>query len=352
MYRFYLLLFSWLISAGTAWAQSNADCNSAMDICEKKTYQINKAGGEGKDTREADFISCFMNGDNHGQAEENSTWIRFEIAQKGTLGFAITPHRIRDDIDFVVYRLGPDGTCQSKKIVRCMAAGDTEESALTSDCMGRTGLRDGETESSEDAGCADIGDNAWLSPLRVEKGEKYLLLVSNVTSRGPGFSIDFYGTAMLPCDKKPTPKPDKPKPPKPEPKPKVEKPATPPVVIATPPPTTIGNRAVKVTNEVKVKSRDLKLTISDSQVEDGDIVSIFLDDKKVIDRAYLRSKPKSYQITIPDDNREHYLTIFADDFGQAEINTAKIVISDGQSEQVINLLAGRDSQESVKVVLQ
>ncbi|MEZ4893314.1 MAG: hypothetical protein R2778_09895 [Saprospiraceae bacterium] len=59
----------------------------------------------------------------------------------------------------------------------------------------------GEKDSSEDAGCNDVNDNAWLAPLQVVKGETYMLLISNVSSAGPGFNISFGGTAMLPCDK-------------------------------------------------------------------------------------------------------------------------------------------------------
>jgi hypothetical protein len=136
---------------------------------------------------------------NDGQAEENSIWIRFEIEKSGSLTFTITPDRYDDDLDFIVYRL-TDGTCNNRKIVRCNAAGDPGIIAGVSPCLGETGLREGETDSSVDAGCNDTGDNAWLAPLQVSKGEIYVLLVSNVSSRGPGFTLRFAGTAFMPCD--------------------------------------------------------------------------------------------------------------------------------------------------------
>ena len=48
--------------------------------------------------------------------------------------------------------------------------------------------------------------------------------------------------------------------------------------------------------------------------------------------------------------KEHYLTVFADDFGKAEPNTAMILINDGVREQTIDLVAGRSKQESVKII--
>ncbi len=317
-----------------------------MEICKKQVYHIDKAGGEGADNHEADFIACFMNGENFGQAEENSTWIKFEIEKSGSLAFAITPHRLDDDIDFVVFKLPPNGDCSQKQIVRCMAAGDSKANALTSPCMGETGLRDGERDASEDAGCADPGDNTWLAPLQVVKGEKYVLLVSNVSSRGPGFSIRFSGSAKLPCDEDP-PKPiaEKPKPkPKPKPEPEPE-----PIAEKQTKPESIGGRSVEVGKTVSVKARTIKLRIWDSQVEDGDIISVYLDDEKVIDHLYLRSKPQEFEIKLPP-GKEHYLTVYADDFGKSEPNTARVLIFDGDKEQVIDLVAERKKQQSIKII--
>lgn len=351
MTRIVALFAGCLLSVAFASGQANADCSSAMDICKKQVYHIDRASGEGLDNTEADFVACFMNSVNFGNAEQNSTWIKFEVAKSGTLTFAITPHRLTDDIDFVVFKLPDNGDCDNKQIVRCMAAGAPPEEAFSSPCMGETGLRFGETDTSEDAGCADTLDNAWLAPLKVVEKEKYVILVSNVTSAGPGFSIRFGGSAKLPCDEDPKPlakKPDaKPASPKPLPKPK---PPAPPAVAEVAKPDSIGGRAVEVNEMLKVKNRTIKLKLWDSQIEDGDIVSVYLNDKKVIDRLYLRLQPQEFEIQLPP-GKVHYLTVYADDFGKAEPNTAMISIFDGIHEQTIDLVAGRKKQESVKIVV-
>lgn len=350
MRKLFTCFFVVLLSTPFLVAQGYADCNTAMDICKKQVYRIDKTGGEGANNHEADFIACFMNGENFGQAEENSTWIKFEIAKAGSLSFVITPHRIDDDLDFVVFKLPANGDCAQKQIVRCMAAGDSRENSVTSPCMGETGLRDGESDASEDAGCSDPGDNTWLAPLKVAAGEKYVILVSNVSSKGPGFNIRFGGSAKLPCDEEKLAGPGKP-PGKPKPKP------TPPEPVDEPPtsttkqvkPETIGGRAVEVGSTVTVKNRTIKLKIWDSQVEDGDIISIYLDDKKVIDHLYLRAKPQEFDIQLPP-GKEHYLTVYADDFGKSEPNTARVVIFDGTKEQTIDLVAERKKQQSIKIL--
>lgn len=314
-----------------------------MEICKKQTYTIERVGGEGADDQEADFVACFMNGDNFGQAEENSTWIKFEIKESGSLTFAITPLQKMDDIDFVVFRLPANGNCAEKQIVRCMAAGDSED-AVGSPCMGATGLREGETDSSEDAGCADPGDNTWLAPLQVKAKEKYVLLVSNVSTAGPGFTISFGGSAKLPCEEEPK---------KEQAAGAQRPPASVNVNVLPPPvaaPATIGGRKVEVRESLKIKTRTIKIRIWDSQVEDGDVVSVYLNDKKVVDRVALYSKPQEFTIQLPP-GKEHYITVYADDFGKAEPNTAKVQIIDGDREQTIDLVAGRSKQESIKIIV-
>jgi hypothetical protein len=341
MLRFTLLFsFIFVIKTGL-FSQAHADCINAIDICDKKKLSIHAAGGEGTNRSEADFIACFMSSENKGQAEENSTWLKFEIAESGSLSFTITPHKTDDDLDFVVYR-SLDGSCKNMKIVRCNAAGDPSDWASHSKCLGQTGLRSGEADSSEDAGCNDTEDNAWLAPLNTMKGEKYIILISNVSSRGPGFDIDLGGTALLPCEKKKPVAAAVVKPGKPTP-------ASAAVVVTKPAPASIGGRKVEVGEEIKVKSRKIKITLWDSQVQDGDIISVYLDDKKVIDHIYLLLKPQEFEIELPD-GKEHYLTVFADDFGKAEPNTAMVRISDGVREQTIDLVAGRSKQESVKII--
>ncbi|MEI6409244.1 MAG: hypothetical protein WCR52_07680 [Bacteroidota bacterium] len=353
--KFYTILGVLLSTAIHLSAQKNADCVTAMDICKKQSYSIDHTGGEGADRKEADFVACFMNGENFGQAEENSTWIKFEVKQGGSLTFTITPHRAQDDIDFVVFKLPANGDCTQKQIVRCMAAGDSESDAGSSRCMGKTGLRNGEKDTSEDAGCGDADDNTWLAPLKVVKGEKYVILVSNVSSSGPGFDISFSGTAKLPCDEEPLPVIAEAKPPKPASsttkKPTIKPTKTQPIPQpdAYPPaPVSIGGRTVSVAKTITVKNFKLDVSVWDNQIEDGDVISLYIDDKKMISNILLTKKPKEFLITM--DKNVAYLIVYAEDFGKAEPNTASIKVKDGVTEQTFVLKAARGSQEAIRVV--
>jgi hypothetical protein len=362
--RFFSTLFLFATIFARSEAQKHADCASAFDVCKKQTYTFDKVEGIGKHTIEAEMVPCFLNSDKDGDAELNSTWVKFEIAKGGSLGFTITPNDPIDDYDFVVYRLPSNGNCEAKQIVRCMASGDPDH--IYSACMGATGLRTGEFDSSEDAGCTDENDNAWLAPLKTATGEKYVILISNVTKSGPGFSINFSGSAKLPCEiekEKPSKEVAKAEPKKNQDKPPVKlapEPEAQAVVIKESvmpinkqAPSTLSNRTVDVKKDaITVNSHKIRVTIWDDGIEDGDIVSVFVNEEKVLNKIALKKKARIFDFTLPKGEREHYFTIYSDSFGKLEPNTATLRIEDGTNSTIVKLTSTRSNQQSVKIVVE
>ncbi|MFN0175140.1 MAG: T9SS type A sorting domain-containing protein [Saprospiraceae bacterium] len=187
------LLFYVLFSIASAdlSAQNHADCAEALEICNKHPLTLPMFGA-GNDSTEFDSAPCFSGFPN---PETSSAWIRWQIAQSGTLWFVIYPLNITDDIDFLVFRV-PMGNCAEKAIVRCMAAGDF---SLSSPCMGPTGLRPGEIDTLGPPGCA-AGLNNFLAPLNVVAGEQYILAINNYSSNQDTVRVEFCGTALLGCE--------------------------------------------------------------------------------------------------------------------------------------------------------
>lgn len=177
-------------------AQAHSDCASALPICSKQTIHVDSVHGSGADNTELNEATCFLNGV-PTNVEGNSYWLRFTVAQSGTLFFTATPDTPDDDLDFVLFQLEDSSNCQSKQMLRCMAAGDIP--GINSPCNGPTGLLPGETDTSEDAGCSDVDDNSFLAPVDLLVGETYVLCVQNFTIYN-GFRIQFCGTALLGCE--------------------------------------------------------------------------------------------------------------------------------------------------------
>jgi hypothetical protein len=176
--------------------EPTSDCPQAAILCDKSPFVVQSVTGAGSNITELNDASCFFNGQGTN-FETNSTWFVWTCDQSGPLEITLTPLNIADDLDFVIYRL-PNGVgnCTGKQVVRCMASGQST-GVNSAPCLGATGLRAGDPDVSEDAGCSEPGDDAWLSPLDMVSGETYALVVNNFTSTGNGFSIEFGGTGTF-----------------------------------------------------------------------------------------------------------------------------------------------------------
>ncbi len=198
LFRALFVILSFPLFTTFSFAQNLGDCVTAFAVCDHAFlhFQVSEGRGYVEDTN---LLPCFLNGENLGEPEKNSTWMYFKIQTAGQLSFAIAPDTATDDLDFVLFQLPEDGNCDLKKPIRCMAAGDSR-TVRKSPCMGATGLRNPEKDTEEDAGCSDRDDNNWLKPLDAAAGDKYVLLVSNITAPN-GFKIHFKGTAgLVPCE--------------------------------------------------------------------------------------------------------------------------------------------------------
>ncbi len=168
-----------------------ADCSAAVVLCDQSSFLIENLNSTGQFDNEVDG-TCVT-------AESASSWYKWTADQSGTLEFTLTPNNISDDLDFAVFRL-PGGLddCDNKELVRCMASGETQGASdgQNANCMGATGIRVGENDVEETAGCA-LGDNNFVAALDMVQGETYALVVNNFSESGSGFAIDFAGTGTF-----------------------------------------------------------------------------------------------------------------------------------------------------------
>jgi gliding motility-associated-like protein len=173
--------------------EPTSDCPTASILCDKSPFVVQYVTGAGSNNLEMQDAACFNNGV-PGLFESNSTWFVWTCSVSGTLTMTLTPLNGPDDLDFVIYRL-PNGigNCNGKVVERCMASGQSQ-GVNSAACLGPTGMRNGDPDISEDAGCSEPGDDAWLRPLDMIQGETYALAVNNFSATGNGFTVEFGGT--------------------------------------------------------------------------------------------------------------------------------------------------------------
>lgn len=160
------------------------DCNTASVLCSKKTFTERDVTGAGTNNLEAAGTCVGV--------EANSAWYTWTAANNGTLAFTITPTSINDDIDWVLYDLGPSGTCASAtptNAIRCAAGSGVN----CSPWYNKTGMNMTSVDITENGGCLP-GQDGFVRNIDMVTGHVYALLVNNFSNGNNGFTIEFSGT--------------------------------------------------------------------------------------------------------------------------------------------------------------
>jgi gliding motility-associated-like protein len=178
--------------------QVGQDYVTASVLCSKASFTQTGVTGAGANNRESAGTCLDYSGGHGGSIEANTAWYKWTAANNGTLTFTITPTvtaPIADDIDWVLYDLGTTGdpaNVTAANAIRCDASRGV-------DCVSpqpiyyKTGLRAGETQTSEPAGC-NIAFTGYDKPVDMIQGHVYALLINNFSNGNNGVTIDFGGT--------------------------------------------------------------------------------------------------------------------------------------------------------------
>ncbi len=174
-------------------AQEYKDCTTPLSfLCGESPHQLVTTIGAGEE--DLDFEgTCLME-------ERNSLWMQVEIIKEGSLTFVFNPQNPMSDLDFAVFKSESNG-CQNMVLTRCMATGMTLGQSDTTQlirCAGATGLREGEIDFVEAAGC-QLDDNNFLAPLDCASGDIYYIVLNDFTILLDTVILTFGGTAELDC---------------------------------------------------------------------------------------------------------------------------------------------------------
>lgn len=175
-----------------------SDCPEAVILCDKSSFIVPNLQSTGNIQNELTGPCVGFDQD----SETGSVWYAWTCKDPGSLTFVLNPNNPQpevEDLDWVLYEL-PNGygDCDNRQALRCMLSGDNfgASDQENAPCRLATGLREGETDVNEEAGCNN-GSNNFLAPLIMEAGKAYALIVNNYSSSGYGFSIEFGGSGTF-----------------------------------------------------------------------------------------------------------------------------------------------------------
>ena len=92
-------------------------------------------------------------------------------------------------------------------------------------------------------------------------------------------------------------------------------------------------RAVRVGRIIEVKSPDIKIKVWDNGIVDGDVLSLFLNGKKLFDQLRVTKNKRGINVKLQEDT--NLLILHADDLGDIQPNTVAVSIDDGVREQIL-----------------
>lgn len=167
--------------------QPGQDIGSFSVLCSMEKFtQLNVFGAGTNNTETAG--TCLG-------IESNSAWYGWTAGKSGPLTFLITPTVTTNDIDWVLYDLGPGGNSSqitSANAIRC-AAGSGVQCPIGETPYYITGLSMTETDLTEASGCGR-GQNGLVKYVDMIAGHNYALLVDNFSAGNNGFSLEFGGS--------------------------------------------------------------------------------------------------------------------------------------------------------------
>ena len=106
----------------------------------------------------------------------------------------------------------------------------------------------------------------------------------------------------------------------------------PPVVkqkVKLPVPPDIKNRSNELVRVLTVKDPAVVVKIYDNGEIDGDTISVYLDNKKILSSQGLTASPLVLKFTMEDENEEHELVMVAENLGRIPPNTSLMVVESG-----------------------
>ncbi|MCB0400876.1 MAG: hypothetical protein KDD41_02230 [Flavobacteriales bacterium] len=110
----------------------------------------------------------------------------------------------------------------------------------------------------------------------------------------------------------------------------------------------IDGRNIKTGQELLFRGNKLTITVWDNRTQDGDVISLFLNSKNILDEYTISKDKLEFEVEVEED-QEYYLTLYAHNLGTIPPNTVAMYISDGERKKFLTLSSDLKKCEAVKV---
>jgi hypothetical protein len=95
------------------------------------------------------------------------------------------------------------------------------------------------------------------------------------------------------------------------------------------------NTTLTIPKVIDVQGKNVKIQISDYEKIDGDIVSVYLNREKVIDKVEIRKRPIERTVRLSQFVQINELVVYAHNLGEISPNTCMLTVDDGLTVQKV-----------------
>lgn len=105
--------------------------------------------------------------------------------------------------------------------------------------------------------------------------------------------------------------------------------------VALPP--VLATRKNELVKTIVTNAREISINIYDNGTIDNDTVSVYLDNKLILSKQRLTTKPLSLKFTLDDKKERHELVMVADNLGDIPPNTSLMVVTAGTERYEVRI---------------
>jgi hypothetical protein len=112
-------------------------------------------------------------------------------------------------------------------------------------------------------------------------------------------------------------------------------------------PRVLIDRSTTLVRSITVHTKEVVLNIYDDGAIDNDTISVYLDNRQVLDHAMLTDRPIVVTLHLDDDNDFHELVLVADNEGTIPPNTSLMIVKAGDKEYKVNITSSLQKNASI-----
>jgi hypothetical protein len=112
-------------------------------------------------------------------------------------------------------------------------------------------------------------------------------------------------------------------------------------------PRVLLDRSTTLVRSLTVHTKEVVLNIYDDGVIDGDTISVYLDNRQVINHAMLTDRPLIVTLHLDDNDDFHRLVLVADNEGTIPPNTSLMIVKAGDQEYKVNITSSLQMNASI-----